>query len=62
MWPFSKRTDDDDDDDRPEAPWQNVSQDEIPVTRVASDASGDYLETPDGTLINTRPFDNEGDD
>jgi hypothetical protein len=65
MWPFSKSTDDDDDDDQQFTPgpgFYNVSQEQIPVELVASDASGDYWEKEDGTVINTNPVDNEGDD
>ena len=53
--------DDDDDDDRPVAPFNNVSQEPIPVTFLREDDDAAYWEKPDGSIIATRPTDNEGD-
>ncbi len=44
------------------APWQNVSQDEVPVTPVTCDDDTDTWETPGGNLIQTWPFVDLGDD
>jgi hypothetical protein len=54
--------DDGDDDDRPVAPWQNVSQERLPVEPLREDDDATYWEKPDGSIIATRPVDNEGDD
>jgi hypothetical protein len=59
---FGGNDDDGDDDDRPVAPWQNVSQEEVPVTLVTGDDDTDTWETKGGNLIQTWPFVDQGDD
>lgn len=58
--------DDDDDDDqtdrRPPAPWQNVSQEEVPVTLIGRDDDTDTWETKGGNVIQTWPFVDQEED
>lgn len=60
---FGGNDDDDDDDQFVPAPgFYNVSQDEVPVTLVTGDDDTDTWETPGGTLIQTWPFVDQGDE
>jgi hypothetical protein len=62
---FGGGNDEDEDDDRPFVPgpgFYNVSQEPIPIKKIAADSDSTYWETPKGNLIKTKPVDNEGDD
>lgn len=41
--------------------FYNVSQEAVPIKKIADDSNSTYWETPKGNLIKTRPVDNEGD-